>query len=347
MTPVYVRAAQLGLLASIAGAVAGGLVAARWLNLPPVIGGVGISVVGAVVGALMPEREFRRTGAAGADPAAAAEAGADAEAATAGSAGIARRSWALFADQLRESRIAILAVPGFALLLGMTFFTGLWSESFDRLWGAFLLQDFRFPTAFGLKPAVWFSVIAVAVSLLSLGSTELAKRRIDRLGGAAVAGTLLTLTLLIAAGVLAMAGAPTFAFAVAAYLLVQVLRPVAYPLLTGWIVGRVDSRVRATALSARDMFDSGGQIAGGPLIGWIGLIATVRTALFAGALALAPAAGLLLAATRRIPVRAEPGAAEPIPTDAAEPIATDADGPIPPNAASGVPTAAPGARVGV
>ena len=78
------------------------------------------------------------------------------------------------------------------------------------------------------------------------------------------------------------------------------LRPAYEPLVTGWMVVRVESRVRATALSARDMFDSGGQIVGGPVIGVIGNLVSIRAALLAGAAALAPAMGLLTVATRRL-----------------------------------------------
>jgi MFS transporter, DHA3 family, tetracycline resistance protein len=63
--------------------------------------------------------------------------------------------------------------------------------------------------------------------------------------------------------------------------------------------------VRATALSATEMFDSGGQIVGGPVVGEIGVLTTIRIALLAGAAALVPAAGLLVAATRRVRMRGE------------------------------------------
>jgi len=292
MTPVYVRAAQWGLVGTIGGAVVSAVLAEQRLYLPLLLGGIGISLVGLLLGLLMPQSDFRGPTSSDAEPI--------------GTIGtIVSRSWQLFTGQLRASRTAILAVPGFVLLLGMTFFTGMWGESFDRLWGAFLIQDIHFPGLLGLRPATWISATAVVVALLGLGSTEIAKRRIDRLGHTAVAGTLLAVTALIGVGVPAMASAHGFALAIASYLLVQVLRPVAYPLVSGWIVTRVDSRVRATALSARDMFDSGGQSLGGPVVGWIGLVATIRTALYAGAIALVPAIALLLAATRRIPAAPE------------------------------------------
>jgi MFS transporter, DHA3 family, tetracycline resistance protein len=85
---------------------------------------------------------------------------------------------------------------------------------------------------------------------------------------------------------------------VVTYLVVAVLRPVMYPLVSGWMVGRIEPSVRATALSARDMFDSGGQILGGPVVGAIGTFASLRIALLAGAAALGPAAACIAAASR-------------------------------------------------
>ena len=57
------------------------------------------------------------------------------------------------------------------------------------------------------------------------------------------------------------------------------------------------------------MFDSAGQIVGGPAIGVIGTLASLRIALLAGAAALAPAAAFIAAASRRI--RPESDGAEP------------------------------------
>jgi hypothetical protein len=206
----------------------------------------------------------------------------------------------LLAEQTRATHRAVIAVPGLVLLFGMTLFAGLWSESFDRLWGAFLLRDIRFPQVGGLHPAMWFSLFACLAAMLGLGSTELARRRTERLGPDSVAGALLVLTVAIGGAVIAMATAHAFAVALAGYVAVTVLRPVLDPLLSGWMVTRIEPSVRATALSAKDMFDSAGQIVGGPVIGAIGTLTSIRIALLAGAAALAPAAACVAAASRRI-----------------------------------------------
>lgn len=313
MTPVYLRATQVGLVGGIVGAVLSALLAAERLSLPLLVGGTAIALVGVVLGAIMPERERP-----------AAPSGGRVE-----RGDLLRGSWGGLTRQLAESRTAIAAVPGFVLLLGMIFFVGLWSESFDRLWGDFLLKDFRLPNLFGLHPAGWFAVISIAVSLLGLASTQLARGWTEHPDGRTTGRTLLVLTTLICVGVLAMAGAGGFALAITAYLCVQALRPVSSPLVTGWIVARVDPNVRATVLSARDMFDSAGQIVGGPFVGWIGVVSTIRTALYTGAIALLPAIGLLGAATARMRPHADDdagtgaadgadGADEPVPADATD-----------------------------
>ena len=133
-------------------------------------------------------------------------------------------------------------MPGLVLLFGMTFFVGMWTESFDRLWGAFLLRDIRFPQVGGLHPAMWFSLFACAAAVLGLGATEMAKRRTQRLGPDSVVGALLVLTLAIGAAVIALATTHAFVVVVATYLVVAVLRPVLVPAGIG-LAGKPDRAV--------------------------------------------------------------------------------------------------------
>ncbi|MGB6453302.1 MAG: MFS transporter [Streptosporangiaceae bacterium] len=282
MTGVYLRATQLGLIATVAGSLLSGVIALAGLEWPLRVGGALTCLLAMAAAVVMPERHFDR-------PAAAA-----------GVRRIARQSARMLADQTRSARRAIVAVPGLVLLLGMTLFIGLWSESFDRLWGAFLLRDIAFPRLDGIHPAMWFSLLAAVAAIAGLGATQLAKRRTERLGPDSVVGSLLVLTLAIGAAVVTMATACGFAVVVGGYVVVSVLRPVLYPLVSGWMVGRIEPAVRATVLSAQDMFDSAGQIVGGPIIGVIGTWASIRIGLLAGAAALGPAAACIIAASRRI-----------------------------------------------
>ena len=282
MTGVYLRATQYGLIATVAGSLLSGVIALAGLNLPLLTGGSLMCLLAVGTAVVMPEHNFR--------PAIPVQR----------LALVIRAAGTLLAQQTRATHRAVVAVPGLVLLFGMTLFAGMWSESFDRLWGAFLLRDIKFPQLSGLHPAMWFSLFACAAALLGLGATELAKRRTERLGPDSVASGLLALTLAIGAAVVVMATAHAFAVVVGAYVAVSVLRPVLDPLLSGWMVTRIEPSLRATALSAKDMLDSGGQIVGGPVIGAVGTLTSIRIALLAGAAALAPAAACVAAASRRI-----------------------------------------------
>jgi len=281
MTGIYLRATQLGLIATVAGSLLSGVIALAGLEEPLRVGGALICVLAVAAAFVMPERHFR-------------------PAARTAVSGVIGGAAGLLAEQTRATHRAVVVVPGLVLLFGMTFFVGMWSESFDRLWGAFLLRDIRFPQVGGLHPAMWFSLFACAAAAAGLGATEVAKRRTERLGPDSVVGALLILTLAIGAAVVGMATAHAFAVVVGTYLVVSVLRPVLYPLVSGWMVGRIEPSVRATALSAKDMFDSAGQMLGGPVIGVIGTLASLRIALLAGVAALGPAAACIAAASRRI-----------------------------------------------
>ena len=222
MTGIYLRATQLGLIATVAGSLLSGVIALAGLDMPLRVGGALICLLAVAAAFVMPERHFQ--------PAARA----------AGVGSIVRQAASALAEQTRSTHRAVVAVPGLVLLFGMTLFVGLWSESFDRLWGAFLLRDIRIPHLGGLHPAMWFSLFACAAAVLGLGATEVAKRRTQRLGPDSVVGALLVLTLAIGAAAVGLATAHVFAVVVATYLIVSVLRPVLDPLLSGWLVGRIE-----------------------------------------------------------------------------------------------------------
>jgi hypothetical protein len=303
MTGIYLRATQLGLIATVVGSLLSGVVALAGLAMPLRVGGSLICLLAVAAAFVMPERHVQR-------PARATGVGS-----------VLRQAGGALAEQTQATRRAVVAVPGLLLLFGMTFFVGMWSESFDRLWGALLLRNISFPHLGGMHPAMWFSLFACAAAVLGLGATEVAKRRTRRLGPDSVVGALLVLTLAIACAAVGLATAHVFVVAVLAYLVVAVLRPVLYPLVSGWLVGRIEPSLRATALSARDMFDSAGQMLGGPVIGVIGTLATLRIALLAGAAALGPAASFIAAASRRI--RPNATTASPTTLAAEQPVIAD------------------------
>lgn len=216
LTAVFLRATQLGLVGVIAGSILSGVLAGFGLDVPFLVGGGLTGALAVTLPFVMPETSFR-------PPARPASAGT-----------VTRQAWATLAGQVRQTHRAMVMLPGLVLLLGMLFFVGMWNESFDRLWGAYLLKDIRFPHPFGLGTVMWLSVFADAPALLGLASTGWAARRTNKLGPSSIVPTLLVLTVATALGVIGMAASRRFAFAVAAYLAVVTMRPLFSPLIAGW-----------------------------------------------------------------------------------------------------------------
>ena len=93
-------------------------------------------------------------------------------------------------------------------------------------------------------------------------------------------------------------------------------RQVSGPLFAAWLNRSVDdSTVRATTLSIVNQADAVGQWTGGPAIGALGTVTSIRVALAAATACLLPAVGFLRSATRRerpdpLPVPAPSGGSE-------------------------------------
>ncbi len=261
---VYLRAAQVALVARLGGIVLGVVLASLHLALPILLAGLLTLALAIFLVIAMPETGFR--------PAPRGEIS----------------SWAAMAETFRAglrvtrgSRVALT-------LLGGSLFIGLFSEGFDRLWEPHLLLTIGLP-ALGALPAVaWFGIVRAGAVLAGLGATEFV-RRLDTASqtGAARSLFVINATLLVSVAAFGLAG--NFWLAVAAYWLATVMRTLDEPIAAAWLNQDLDPRVRATVLSMNSQANAFGQIAGGPPIGAVGVAVSLRAALVATALLLSPA----------------------------------------------------------
>jgi DHA3 family tetracycline resistance protein-like MFS transporter len=176
---------------------------------------------------------------------------------------------------------------------------GAFQEGFDRLWEAHLLLDVGLPGIGDLSPVVWFGLLGAATLVLAFAVAAPAVRRVELLRAERLARLLLVLhaALMVCALTFALAG--SLWLAIPAYLATAALRDLAGPPLSTWLNQAVtDSSVRATVLSIASIAGSFGEWTGGPVLGLIGNIWGVRTALAVGALLLAPTLALFTRAIR-------------------------------------------------
>ena len=276
---VLLRTARLEAWAGFVVVPASILLAFGALWVPLTLGGVGFLALAALLVLFMPERGFR--------PVPRED----------------RGSWAQMGHTLREGVRAVRGDRALVTVLAIAVVFGAASESFDRLWQAHLLS-FSFPTLSlldGLAPErvqlVWFGLIELASSAVAVALVGGAVRRVETSSFAATARALLAANAALVACVLAFALAPGFGFALAGYLGARGLRNLVGPLSTVWLNSRLESATRATVLSLNGQADAVGQIAGGPMVGWLGNT-SLRLALAAGAVLLSPALGLYAATIR-------------------------------------------------
>ena len=185
------------------------------------------------------------------------------------------------------------AAPVILLLVGVELFMGMSSEAFDRLKEAHFLRDVGLPAVGSLDPVVWFGLFWLVGMIFGFAGTTWLLRRFEAGGRKLVTSALMTLTAMELVAMLAFALTGSTWLAIAALLGVFCARDLAGPLYTIWLNEQItDSSVRATVLSISGQANAIGQAGGGPVLGAIGNVWGIPTALAAGAGAIAPALGL-------------------------------------------------------
>ena len=266
MARSYQRGAQVGRAASLAGIGLAVALAVVDLRLPLLVAGVILLLLGLVLALVMPETGFQP--------------------ATRDELGSIRR----LAGTARDGGRLIRARPILLLTVAIAFFSGMWSEAFDRLWEAHFLLDVGLPGFADLDPILWFGVLNAGALVLALAAAQPLVPRFERAGRRGMARILLALDSTLIAATLAFAFAESFALAVAALWAIQVARSLIGPVYDTWLNANIeDSRVRATVISITNLGDSAGQWGGGPALGAVGSAYSIRAALGVGALALIPA----------------------------------------------------------
>lgn len=273
----FLRGARMGYAGALLGIGASVAIASSNLGLAIMVGGAANVALGLFLVLTMPETGFRRAAAADEE-----QAGVRA-----------------FLRTAQQGARVVRGRPLLLVILAIAFFSGMWSESFDRLWEAhFLLLGL--PSIGGFDPIVWFGVFGAGSMLIGLALTGPAANRLEHARHETLARVLFAFELFLLAAALVFALAGSFWLALAAYFGIRTARGIAGPLFDAWLNQSIeDSSVRATVLSITSQSDAIGQVAGGPALGGIGTVFSIRAALAAGAAALGPSLWLYGRALRR------------------------------------------------
>ncbi len=271
ISKTFIRGTQISQIASLFGIPLGiGLAAAFQLNVPVIVGGCILLLLGLFLLAFMPERHFHPESSATSS------------------------SWLMMGHVLLEGGKAVSRSRILLAMLGVTIFSAMASEGFDRLGIDHFIQDYRFPVLGHLLPLLWFGIISVGSSLLVLPVTELVRRKLASNNQHMLTWLILAFNILLVSSIIVFALASNFYLALLAYWCSTVFRATLVPLSTTWITHNSDPRIRATIISMFGQVDAIGQIAGGPGVGYIGSVVSIRAALLTTSAILAPAILFLL-----------------------------------------------------
>lgn len=199
-----------------------------------------------------------------------------------------RESWTDLFATLREGIKMVRGRQTLIAILLIAVIYGAFTEGYDRLWTAHILAEFTLPSLGALDEIVWFAIIRLVSMPITLIATEIVRRRVDMSNSRTIAQILSIVYTSMIASVLLFALGGQFWLMLIGLWITNSLRSVSYPLVEAWINGNTESKVRATVLSIAGQSDAFGQIAGGPAVGVIGTIGSIRMALSASAIMLMP-----------------------------------------------------------
>jgi DHA3 family tetracycline resistance protein-like MFS transporter len=275
--PLFLRASQVGEATSLVGIVVGVGLASIRLNLPILLGGALLVVLGVYLFFAMTEAGYSKVRA---EP---------------------RGSLASMASGARSSITSLRTRPLILTILAITVVLGLSSEGVDRLYQVHFLRDIGLPSFAGLSPVYWFGLISGGASLIGIAATWVVRRRLDLENHSHVGRLLFVFTAVRALTLAGFALAANLYVAIALLWVASVMRQVFSPVQRAWLNQSLDPANRATLFSVDGQADALGQIAGGPIIGVIASGISIRAALVSSAALLTLALPLFARALDQAP----------------------------------------------
>jgi DHA3 family tetracycline resistance protein-like MFS transporter len=272
---VYLRGEQMDYLGALVGIPISVLLGLVALNLPLLVGGVLTIVLGFALFLTMPEHNFRPSPREG------------------------RSSLQHVGATARSGVRLVRGRPVLLMLIAVAIFTGMSQEGFDRLNAKHFLDGVGLPSVGDLEPVVWFGIMGTGGLILSYLAAGVVARNLDVSNPAVAARLLFALNALTIAGMLAFALSGSFALALGACWFAVLMRMVAGPVYLTWINEGLTPGVRATVISMSSQAGALGEASAGPVIGVIGNVFGVRSALTIAALILSPTLLLYGRAIRR------------------------------------------------
>ncbi|QED47967.1 MFS transporter [Cytobacillus dafuensis] len=190
-----------------------------------------------------------------------------------------------------KNNVILLSMAGVSIMWGLA------SEGFDRLWEVHFLEDIQLSASSAI---IWFGLINAIALLLNIGLVKWIEVKASATGELRFVWILLIINSILIVSIFLFAISGNLWLALASYWISSSLRGLNAPLYSIWLNQRLESKGRATMLSMFGQLDAFGQIAGGPLVGWIALSISIPAGLITTSLLGVPVIFLLWLAKRKM-----------------------------------------------
>lgn len=266
---LFVRANQIRQGAAICGVLLSVALSGIALQLPYIVGGIFYLIIACYLILFMPETNFQPDRSHD------------------------RRSWRELGATFTEGARAVRGKPLLLSMLLVNLLLGAASEGFDRLWDAHVIRDVGLPAIGSLPPSVWFGLIGLVGMALGIVTNEALLRRANLENERVLNRLLAAATVVRIAATIAFALAGGLVLALVSLWLLGMAKAVFHPVYDAWLNRHIPSRTRATVLSFLSQSNALGQTAGGPVVGWVGTVGSIRRSLLLAAVFLIPILAVL------------------------------------------------------
>ena len=261
--PVYLRATQLSQVGGLVGIPLSVALASIQLQLPLWVSGVGFWGLAGLLLLTMPEQGYR--------PVAPAQ----------------RHAWQGLRKTWRAGLATVRRRAALRSIFVITVLYGMSSEALSRLGPLHLLATIGLPGSFA--EATWFGILQAGALLGGAVVTWGISQTTALHNPQRIVQILLAFTVVMLLATLLFALAGVFWLGLIAVWMTRWIRIATRPLVVAWANRGLAPGARATVLSMLSQAEALGEVCGGPLLGLVGTLHTVRTALVGAAMVLLPA----------------------------------------------------------
>jgi MFS transporter, DHA3 family, tetracycline resistance protein len=239
------------------------MLASRGLRLPMLVGGVGFWALAALLAMTMAERGYRPVSRAGGRP------------------------WHEMVATLREGIATVRTRPDLTSILLIMVVFGMSGEAVGRLAPLHMIADIGLPAV--LTEPAWFGVLQAGSFLGAALITWLARHARAVHHSRLIVQMLAAMTAAMLLATLTFAVSSVFWLAMLAFWVARWVRIGAFPLVVARVNQALEPGVRATVLSMVGQAEAFGEACGGPALGLVATLRTVRAALLGAGIVLLPA----------------------------------------------------------